>query len=205
VGRRVFWKGPKCFKLCPIVLNYVQDIFPAGGGENNFFGYGLTAASLWNLQDFFHLDYSFAGKYCLFDFHHNFAEIRGLLHFHSKMKLYLCKVEVSLLFLQTVSGIVHGEKSKMKIWWYGNCNLGNSKKHVSWTHQDIVWDKWIETSRDTIGMPYDDSTNFMLSQLEKPILRLDSQTKLTDCAQWSFKRMSPINLSWLMLERNTQC
>jgi len=46
-----------------------------------------------------------------------------------------------------------------------------------------VWDKWIETSRDTIGMPYDDSTNFMLSQLEKPILRLDSQTKLTDCAQ----------------------
>jgi len=27
VGRRVFWKGPKFFKLCPILLNYVQHIF----------------------------------------------------------------------------------------------------------------------------------------------------------------------------------
>ena len=25
---RVFWEGPKFFKLCPIVLNYVQHIFP---------------------------------------------------------------------------------------------------------------------------------------------------------------------------------
>ena len=29
-GRRVFWDGPKCFKLCPIILNYVQNIFPGG-------------------------------------------------------------------------------------------------------------------------------------------------------------------------------
>ena len=34
-GRRVFWEGPKFFKLCPIVLNYVQHIFqksPPGYG-----------------------------------------------------------------------------------------------------------------------------------------------------------------------------
>jgi len=30
VGRRVFWEGPKFFKLCPIFLNYVQHIFPRG-------------------------------------------------------------------------------------------------------------------------------------------------------------------------------
>jgi len=29
-GRRVFWKGPKFFKLCPIVFNCVQHIFPLG-------------------------------------------------------------------------------------------------------------------------------------------------------------------------------
>ena len=28
--RRVFWEGPKYFKLCPIVLNYTQHIFPGG-------------------------------------------------------------------------------------------------------------------------------------------------------------------------------
>ena len=27
-GRRVFWEGPKCFELCPIVLNNVQHNFP---------------------------------------------------------------------------------------------------------------------------------------------------------------------------------
>ena len=37
VGRRVFWEGPKLFKLCPMVLNYVQHIFP-GGGEKNVGG-----------------------------------------------------------------------------------------------------------------------------------------------------------------------
>ena len=30
-GRRVFGDGPKFFKLCPIVLNYVQNIFSRGG------------------------------------------------------------------------------------------------------------------------------------------------------------------------------
>ena len=30
VGQRVFWEGPKLFKLCPIVLNYVQHIFQRG-------------------------------------------------------------------------------------------------------------------------------------------------------------------------------
>jgi len=29
-GRRVFWERPKFFKLCSIVLNYVQHIFPWG-------------------------------------------------------------------------------------------------------------------------------------------------------------------------------
>jgi len=29
-GRRVFWEGPKLFKLCPMVLNYVQLIFTGG-------------------------------------------------------------------------------------------------------------------------------------------------------------------------------
>ena len=29
--RRVFWEGPKFFKLCPIVFNYAQQIFPGGG------------------------------------------------------------------------------------------------------------------------------------------------------------------------------
>ena len=33
-GRRVFWEEPKFLKLCPIVLNYVQHIFP---GEANIF------------------------------------------------------------------------------------------------------------------------------------------------------------------------
>jgi len=33
-GRRVFRKGPKFFELCPICLNYVQNIFP--GGAKNF-------------------------------------------------------------------------------------------------------------------------------------------------------------------------
>jgi len=27
-GRRVSWERPKFFKLCPIVLNYIQNIFP---------------------------------------------------------------------------------------------------------------------------------------------------------------------------------
>ena len=30
-GPRSFWEGPKFFKLCPIILNYVQHIFPGGG------------------------------------------------------------------------------------------------------------------------------------------------------------------------------
>ena len=30
VGRRVFWEGPKFFKLCPRILNYVQHIFSRG-------------------------------------------------------------------------------------------------------------------------------------------------------------------------------
>jgi len=29
-GRKVFGEGPKFFELCPIVLNYVQNIFPKG-------------------------------------------------------------------------------------------------------------------------------------------------------------------------------
>jgi len=29
-GRRVFWEGPTFFVLCPIVSNYVQDIFLVG-------------------------------------------------------------------------------------------------------------------------------------------------------------------------------
>jgi len=36
-GRRVFWEGPKFFELCPIVLDYVQHIFP--GGTKNFLGW----------------------------------------------------------------------------------------------------------------------------------------------------------------------
>jgi len=28
VWRKVFWEGPKFFKLCPIVFNYAQKIFP---------------------------------------------------------------------------------------------------------------------------------------------------------------------------------
>jgi len=49
VGRRVFWKGSKFFKLCPIFSNYVRQIFP-GGGRQKFMvawlplrsnGYGL--------------------------------------------------------------------------------------------------------------------------------------------------------------------
>ena len=35
-GRRVFREGPKFFELCPIVLNYVQHIFPRGA--KNFLG-----------------------------------------------------------------------------------------------------------------------------------------------------------------------
>ena len=35
-GRRVFWEGPKCFGLCPIIWNYVQHIFPRG--EKFFLG-----------------------------------------------------------------------------------------------------------------------------------------------------------------------
>jgi len=35
-GRRVVWQGPKVFKVCPIVLNYVLDIF--SGGTNIFLG-----------------------------------------------------------------------------------------------------------------------------------------------------------------------
>jgi len=35
-GRRVFWEWPKLFKLCPILLNNVQNIFP--GGREFFLG-----------------------------------------------------------------------------------------------------------------------------------------------------------------------
>ena len=35
-GRRVFWEGRNFFKLCPIVFNYAQHIFP--GGAKNFVG-----------------------------------------------------------------------------------------------------------------------------------------------------------------------
>jgi len=35
-GRRVFWEGPKIFKLCPIVSNYIQHVFP--GGRTFFLG-----------------------------------------------------------------------------------------------------------------------------------------------------------------------
>jgi len=34
--RRVLWEGPNFFKLCPIILNYVQHIFP--GGRKIFHG-----------------------------------------------------------------------------------------------------------------------------------------------------------------------
>ena len=36
VGRRVFWEGPKFFKLCPTVFNFAQQIFP--GGSTKFAG-----------------------------------------------------------------------------------------------------------------------------------------------------------------------
>ena len=42
-GRRVFWVGPKVFKLCPIFLNYVQHTFP--GGTKNFAGELLPSTS----------------------------------------------------------------------------------------------------------------------------------------------------------------
>jgi len=32
-GRNVLWEGPKSFKVCSTVLNYVQHYFP-GGGES---------------------------------------------------------------------------------------------------------------------------------------------------------------------------
>jgi len=35
-GAKGFLKGPKFFKLCPIILNYVQHIFK--GGEKSFSG-----------------------------------------------------------------------------------------------------------------------------------------------------------------------
>jgi len=35
-GRKVFWEVPKFFKLCPIVLNYAQHIFP--GWRKIFWG-----------------------------------------------------------------------------------------------------------------------------------------------------------------------
>jgi len=44
VGQRVFWKGPKFFELCPIVLNYVQHIFPEG--SKNVGGAWPTCAPL---------------------------------------------------------------------------------------------------------------------------------------------------------------
>ena len=34
--RRVFWEGSKFFKLCPIIFNYAQQIFP--GGTKRFAG-----------------------------------------------------------------------------------------------------------------------------------------------------------------------
>jgi len=42
-GRRVFQEGPKCFELCPILLNCVNTFFQ--GGENVSRG-GLPPASL---------------------------------------------------------------------------------------------------------------------------------------------------------------
>jgi len=36
VRPRAFWEGTKFFKLCPIILNYVQHIFPRGA--NNVVG-----------------------------------------------------------------------------------------------------------------------------------------------------------------------
>jgi len=39
-GRRDFWEGPNRFELCPIVLNYVQHIFPGGGKK---FSWGCFA------------------------------------------------------------------------------------------------------------------------------------------------------------------
>jgi len=44
-GRRVFWVGSKFFKLCPIVLNYVQQISPQGA--RNFAGELLHPLRPW--------------------------------------------------------------------------------------------------------------------------------------------------------------
>jgi len=54
-GRRLFWEGPKFFKLCPTVLNYVQHIFP-GGAKKIFGGFrppGYEPAFKWRLYPTF--------------------------------------------------------------------------------------------------------------------------------------------------------
>jgi len=48
VKRRVFWEGPKFFKLCPRILNYVQHIFP--GGAKNFQALRPIATGLMYIQ-----------------------------------------------------------------------------------------------------------------------------------------------------------
>ena len=51
--RRVFWEGPKFFKLCPILSNYVQHTFTRGG-ENFSRGSRPTAplvmGLVWRIQ-----------------------------------------------------------------------------------------------------------------------------------------------------------
>jgi len=71
-GRRVFWEGPKFFKLCPIVLNYIQHIFPGGASPSCA---PLVTGLIWNdnwliskkekeretqyIKTYFYLDYIF--------------------------------------------------------------------------------------------------------------------------------------------------
>jgi len=50
-NRRLFWEEHKFFKLCPIVSNYVQRIFP--GGSKNFLG-GACAPLVTGLGTYTH-------------------------------------------------------------------------------------------------------------------------------------------------------
>ena len=65
----VFWKGPIFFKLCPIVFNYAQHIFP-GGGAKNFVGgllppgYGSDDVILWRQKQCISSDNDHSIRHC---------------------------------------------------------------------------------------------------------------------------------------------
>jgi len=48
--RRVFWEGPKFFKLDPIVFNYAQHIFPGGGRKILFFWLWAWEALVYSME-----------------------------------------------------------------------------------------------------------------------------------------------------------